>query len=359
MAGFTSSINYLAGNFHFLYIVGMNPPNFKESKAVIYAPLAGISDSPSRKIARRFGADITVSELISAEGVIRNGKGTLDLARFDDDERPFGLQLFGNNPESMALAAKRLSELDPDFIDINFGCPARKIVSKNGGSSILKDLKLMEMIISKMVNTINIPVTVKIRSGWKEKTPVYLEAGRIIQDCGASAVTLHPRYTTQGFDGKADWSQISEMKQALAIPVIGNGDISTPEDAKRMFDQTGCDAIMIGRASIGNPWIFQGVKEYLSAGNILPPPTARQRIELALEHLKMNIDYYGLPAGIYKMRSRFCWYIKGLPEASRIRGRLVRMESQSEIRDLLYKYLEEMEDQYDSRDKAIAAGFPD
>jgi tRNA-dihydrouridine synthase len=126
-----------------------------------------------------------------------------------------------------------------------------------------------------------------------------------------------------------------------------------------MFDQTGCDAIMIGRASIGNPWIFQGVKEYLSAGNILPPPTARQRIELALEHLKMNIDYYGLPAGIYKMRSRFCWYIKGLPGASRIRGRLVRMESQSEIRDLLYKYLEEMEDQYDSRDKAIAAGFPD
>ncbi len=350
-------INDLAENFRFLYIVGMNPPNFKESKAIIYAPLAGISDSPSRKIARRFGADITVSELISAEGLIRNGRGTLDLTRFDDDERPFGLQIFGGNPDSMALAANILSELEPDFIDINFGCPARKIVGKNGGSSILKDLKLMEKIICNVVNTVNIPVTVKMRSGWKEKTPVYLEAGRIIQNCGAAAVTLHPRSRTQGFDGKADWSQISELKQALAIPVIGNGDISTPEDAERMFDQTGCDALMIGRASIGNPWIFRNIKKYLRTGIVPPPPTVRQRIELALEHLDMNIEYYGLPSGIYRMRSRICWYFKGLPEASRIRGRLVRMETRSEIRDLFYKYLEEIKEQYDSSDKVTASSI--
>ncbi len=352
-------INCLAENFHFLYIVGMNPLNFKESKAVIYAPLAGISDSPSRKIARRFGADITVSELISAEGVIRNGRGTLNLARFDDYERPFGLQLFGKNPDSMASAAKILSELQPDFIDINFGCPARKIVGKNGGSSILKDLNLMEKIISSIVNSINIPVTVKMRSGWKEEEPVYLEAGQIIENCGASAVTLHPRSRTQGFTGKADWSQISELKQALGIPVIGNGDISTPGDARRMFDQTGCDAIMIGRASIGNPWIFRDIKEHLRTGDIPRPPTYRQRIELALEHLDMNIEHYGLPSGLYKMRSRFCRYIKGMPEASKIRGRLVRMESPSDLKDLLYKYLEEIEKQFDKSDKVFEAGIID
>jgi tRNA-dihydrouridine synthase B len=352
-------INSLAENFHFMYIVGMNPRNFKESRAVIYAPLAGISDSPSRKIARRFGADITISELISAEGVIRNGRGTLDLARFDDDERPFGLQLFGKNPESMALAAKILSEMEPDFIDINFGCPARKIVSKNGGSSILRDLELMEKIVANVVNIIGIPVTVKMRSGWDDETPVYLEAGRIIENCGASAVTLHPRSRSQGFDGKADWSQISELKQALGIPVIGNGDISTPEDARRMFDQTGCDAIMIGRASIGNPWIFRGIKEYLKTGIVPPPPTARQRIELALEHFDMNIEYYGLPSGLYKMRSRFCRYIKGFPGASRIRNRLVRLESPSEIKDLFYRYLEEIEERYDSSDRITAADIID
>lgn len=348
-------INCLAENFYFLYIVGMKPPNFKESKAVIYAPLSGISDSPSRKIARKFGADITVSELISAEGVIRKSKRTLDLARFDDDERPFGLQLFGSNPDSMALAAKILSELQPDFIDANFGCPARKIVGKNGGSSILKDLKLMEKIISNMVNAIDIPVTVKMRSGWKEDAPVYLEAGKIIENCGASAVTLHPRSRSQGFSGKADWEQIAELKRALTIPVIGNGDISMPEDAGRMFDSTGCDAIMVGRASIGNPWIFQGIKEYLKTGIAPPPPTARQRIELAMTHLDTNINYYGLPSGIHKMRSRFCRYIKGLPAASRIRGRLVRMESPSEIKNLLSDYVEEIEDNYDGSENIIAA----
>jgi tRNA-dihydrouridine synthase B len=349
-------INDLAENFRFMYIVGMNPPDFKESKAIIYAPLAGISDSPSRKIARRFGADVTVSELISAEGVIRNGKGTLDLARFDDEERPFGLQIFGGNPDSMALAAKILSELEPDLIDINFGCPARKIVGKNGGSSILKDLKLMEKIIRNVVRITEIPVTVKMRSGWKEKAPIYLEAGKIIENCGAAAVTLHPRSKAQGFDGKADWSQILNLKQALNIPVIGNGDITSPEDACRMFDQTGCDAIMIGRASIGNPWIFRNIKEFLKTGIVPPPPAARQRIELALEHFEMNIEYYGLPSGVYSMRSRFCRYVKGLPEASRIRGELVSMESPAEIEDLLYKYLKEIEEQFDGCNITASTG---
>ena len=169
--------------------------NFKESGAVIYAPMAGISDSPARRIARRFGADVTVSELVSSEGVIRNGKKTIELARFSEDERPFGIQIFGANPESMASAAQILAALNPDFIDINFGCPVRKVVGKNGGASILRDLRLMERIIAAVVRAVNLPITVKIRSGWQEDKPIYIEAGRVAQDSGASAVALHPRFS--------------------------------------------------------------------------------------------------------------------------------------------------------------------
>lgn len=317
--------------------------NFKESGAVVYAPMAGISDSPSRRIARRFGADITVSELVSSEGVVRNSKKTIDLGRFKQDERPFGIQIFGASPETMTSAARTLAEFAPDFIDINFGCPVRKVVGKNGGSSILRDLPLMGRIIAGVVQAVDVPVTVKIRSGWQENNPVFVEAGRVAQDSGASAVALHPRFRTQGFDGRAEWSHIGELKQALDIPVIGNGDVFCPEDAGRMFDETGCDAIMVGRASIGNPWIFERIKSFLKTGAYPPEPGPRQRIELALEHFALNIEYYGLPTAVYRMRSGFCRYIKGLPGAGLIRSRIIRLESPSEIKELLYKYLDDLE----------------
>lgn len=338
-----SSAIDLAGVSNSLYIVGMMFMDFKESPAVIYAPMAGISDSPSRRIARRLGADVSVSELISSEGVIRNGKKSIELARFVEDERPFGIQIFGASPESMAKATVILASLGPDFIDINFGCPVRKVVGKNGGSSVLRDLQLMERIIAAVVRVVDIPVTVKIRSGWQEDKPVYLEAGKVAQDSGAAAVALHPRFRSQGFDGRAEWSHIARLKEALDIPVIGNGDIFLPEDAREMYDRTGCDAIMIGRGSIGNPWIFQNIKSLLKTGACAPDPSPRQRIELALEHFEMSIEHYGLPQAVYRMRSGFCRYIKGLPGASEIRSKIIRLESTSEIKDLLCRYLADLE----------------
>jgi len=327
-----------------MYIVGMIRNNFTVSKAIIYAPLAGISDSPTRKLAVRFGADMTVSELISSEGIIRKSKRTLELAKFDDTEKPIGLQLFGANPDSIAEAARVLSSFGPDFIDINFGCPARKVVGKNGGSSVLRNLDLFKKIVMKVVKSIDLPVTVKMRSGWDGRSLTYIEAGKIAEDCGAAAVTLHPRTRAQGFSGRANWSQIAELKNALQIPVIGNGDIGNVVDAKRMFDQTGCDGIMLGRVSIGNPWICGRIKEYLKTGEIPPEPPIVERLQIALEHFDMTLNEFGIPHGIYKMRSRFAWYLKGLPGASNIRARINRSQSIEDIKKVILDYADELRD---------------
>lgn len=325
-----------------MYIVGMILDNFKMSKAIIYAPLAGISDSPARRIAVKHGADMTFSELISSEGVIRDSKRTLALAKFDNLERPIGLQLFGANPQSMAEAAKIISSLDPDFIDLNFGCPVRKVIAKNGGSSVLRDLGLFRKIISKVVEATKLPVTIKMRSGWDSESLVYLEGGKIAEDCGAAAVTLHPRTKSQGFSGNADWSQIAELKKSVNIPVIGNGDVKDVTDVKRMFDVTGCDGVMVGRASLGNPWMFGRIKKYLESGVIPAEPTFDEKIEVALEHFDMALEEFGMTHGIYKMRSRFGWYIKGMPGASEIRLRINHSLSVDEIKDIVNSYKESL-----------------
>lgn len=304
--------------------------------------MAGISDSPARRIARRFGADMTVSELISAEGISRDCRRTYDLARFDNLERPIGLQIFGANPESMARAASQLAELNPDFIDINFGCPARKIVGKNGGSSILRDLDLLAVIVGQVVKAVNLPVTAKIRSGWDSTELTYLEVGKIIEQAGAAAIIIHPRTKTQAFSGQADWEVIRELKANLSIKVIGNGDIHSPEDARRMFDTTGCDAIMIGRAAIGNPWIFNRIKRYLSTGEIPPEPSPRERIELAIDHLELNIEYHGMPHAVFRMRGQFCYYLRGLRGSNEIRASINRLLSPDDIKELLFNYIDKL-----------------
>jgi tRNA-dihydrouridine synthase B len=319
--------------------------NFKGQKTIIFAPLAGISDSPARLIAREFGSDIVISGLISAEGLIRGCRKTWELADFRNSERPVGLQLFGANPESMARAAADLARLAPDFIDINFGCPARKIVDKNGGSSVLRDLELLKNIVVGVVQAVDIPVTVKMRAGWDDSELIFLQAGEIVENAGAAAVTIHPRTKIQGFSGTADWSRIKELKARLSIPVIGNGDINSPEDAKRMFDETGCDSIMIGRAAVGNPWIFKQVKGYLENGQLLPKPEPHEKIELALRHFDMMVEYYGLPRAIFKMRSQLCWYLRGLPKSSEIKTAINKLLSPSQIKDLLYSYRDSFVDQ--------------
>jgi tRNA-dihydrouridine synthase B len=319
--------------------------NFKHSRTIIYAPLAGISDSPARRLARKFGADATVTELIAIEGIIRKCQRTMELTRFDDSERPLGIQLFGADPDHIIEAAKIVETLNPDFIDINFGCPARKIVERNGGSSILRDLQLLEKIVSGVVKAVRLPVTVKTRSGWDATSLVYLKAGKIAEDCGAAAIAFHPRTKEQYFSGASDWSQIARLKETLSIPVIGNGDVCSPEDAKRMFDETGCDAVMIGRGSIGNPWIFNRTKHYLTTGELLPEPSWRQKIETALEHLDAMIAYYGNPRGIFKMRSHFCHYLKGMPGSAGIRVEIIRLTLVEEIQTLLLEYVAMLEAQ--------------
>jgi tRNA-dihydrouridine synthase B len=318
-------------------------PNFIKNNAIVYAPMAGITDSPARKLAKRFGADIVISGLISAEGVIRNSVKTWDLARFHNSERPIGLQIFGANPQSMAGAAAALSTLKPDFIDINFGCPARKIVGKNGGSSVLRDLKLLEKIVISVVKSIDIPVTVKMRAGWDTNELTFLEAGKIIEDCGVAALTFHPRTRMQGFAGKSDWKLISILKERISIPIIGNGDIFTPEDARRMLIETGCDAIMIGRGSLGNPMLFKRIKRLLEYNELIPEQSGVQCIDLALEHFEMMIEHFGLPHSVYKMRSQFCYYLRGLQGSAEIKTAVNRLQAPSEIRALLLDYRNSLE----------------
>jgi nifR3 family TIM-barrel protein len=304
--------------------------------------MAGISDSPARRLARRFGADATVSELVASEGIVRRCRHTNELYRFHDSERPIGIQLFGANPERVAAAAAIIVGQKPDFIDLNFGCPARKVVERNGGSAVLKDLPTLGHIISAVVQAVTVPVTVKIRSGWDIDSLVYLEAGRIIEDSGAAAVTLHARTRMQGFSGEADWDMIAQLKHHLKIPVIGNGDIFAPEDAARMFELTGCDAVMLGRGAMGNPWLFSRIQHHLATGEVPPEPSWGERIELALEHLDMAIAHYGFPRGVFKMRSQFCHYLRGMPGSAGIRSTINRLLAIEEIRATLRGYVVEI-----------------
>jgi len=318
--------------------------NFKAYIKVMLAPAAGVTDSITRQLARKWGADATVTELISSEGLIRKCKKTNALMAFDQAERPLGIQLFGARPEVMARAAAIAAESEPDFIDLNFGCPAKKVVGKNGGSSMLKNLPDLEKIVKLVVDVVDIPVTIKFRSGWDKDSIVAVDVARIAEDNGAAAVCLHPRTRTQGFSGEADWSLIKDIKQAVSIPVIGSGDIDGPQKAKEMFDRTGCDTVMICRASFGNPWIFQRTKHYLETGELLPEPDIDIRIDTALDHLRLSIDKYGSFTGLIRMRSKLCRYLKGLPGSSKLRSKLVLLPSEEDVIELFESYRQSLKD---------------
>lgn len=304
---------------------------------VFSAPLAGISNRPFRVLARRAGAAITYTEMVSSEAIIRDQKRTLSMIEFGPDEQPLGVQLFGADPEVMGKAAQIVAQrFRPDLIDLNFGCPVKKVVNKNGGAAVLKDMNLTGAIIGAAVQGAGgVPVTVKIRSGWDDTDPVYLEVGRIAQDAGAAGITLHARSRAGAFSGKADWSDIQRLKAAISIPVIGNGDVTSPLDASRMLDETGCDAVMVGRAALGNPFIFSEINEYLKTGSLSTGPTRAQRLEMAWLHARLMCEMFGEPQGTRKIRKHFSWYCKGFPGASELRQRLVRIESLAELEGVL------------------------
>ena len=306
------------------------------------APLAGISNRPFRVLATRLGAALTYTEMVSSEGIIRRQKRTMAMLKFQPDEQPLGIQLFGANPEVMGQAAMIVGQqFRPDLIDINFGCPVKKVVQKNGGAAVLKDLVLTGEIIRAVVEAAgDIPVTIKIRSGWDETTPVYIEAGLIAQQAGAAGVTLHARSRSRGFAGEADWSAIKKLKEVVAIPVIGNGDIKTPLDASRMIDQTGCDAVMIGRVSFGDPFIFGRVNHYLETGELLPEPSIPETIELALEHARLMTEVYGEERGAKMMRRHLGWYVKGWPGATELRPLLFQVKSIEDIKTVFNSFID-------------------
>jgi len=307
------------------------------------APMAGVSESPFRRLCRRFGADVVVTEFLSAEGIRRENRATLDKLRFGADERPIGVQIFGADPTAMGEAARLVTDVfEPEFIDINFGCPVKKVVRRNGGSGCLKDLNLVESVIKSVSASTHLPVTVKIRSGWDEATRDPVSIALRCQDAGAQAITLHPRTRTQMYAGAADWDEIARLVDALAIPVIGNGDVHTPEDILRMRRHTGCAGIMIARGSFGNPWLFAQGRDLLEGRAKRPDPTPDERFAVAREHARLAVRVQGdTRKTVIEFRKHLGWYTRGLPGAAELRQRLFQVETMAAAEAIFAAYLEE------------------
>ena len=282
------------------------------------APMAGITNLPMRLLARDNGASLCFTEMVSVNGLVREGEKSFDLVRSIPDDRPLGIQIFGDDPGTLAHGA-RLVEAYGDLIDINMGCPVRKVVGTGAGSALLREPARVAAIIRAVRAATPLPLTIKIRSGWHAGDNNFLEIGRIAEAEGCDAVTLHPRSRSQMFDGHADWSHLAEMKRALAIPVIGSGDLFRAEDAVAMMEQTGCDGVMVARGGLGYPWMFREIGSLLDGG-IPTPPTAEERRTTALKHLELFIALSGEAVAVREMRKHLAWYARGLPGAARFRA---------------------------------------
>lgn len=306
------------------------------------APMAGVSEPPFRRLCRSFGADVVVSEFLSCEGLRRGVKSVHDGAYFTTAERPIGIQLYGADATGMAEAAELVTRhYQPDFIDINFGCPVKKVVRRNGGSGCLQDLDLVQRIIRAVRTATHLPVTVKIRSGWDESLRDPVAIGLRCQDAGAQALTLHPRTRTQMYHGRAAWDEIAAVRAALSVPVIGNGDITTAGDAYRMWRETGCDGVMIARGSFGNPWIFEQARALLDGRAARPTPAAAERFAVALRHARLQLEIKGNDRHTaVEFRKHLGWYTKGLPGAAELRRELHQVESMGEVERIFAEYLE-------------------
>lgn len=306
-------------------------------KPLLLAPMEDITDPSFRFMCKSFGASLMYSEFISADGLIRNGEKSVKKLNIYDHERPIGIQLYGHTPESMIEATRIAEHARPDIIDINFGCPVRRIAASGAGAGMITNLPLMIKITDTVVKTTNIPVTVKTRLGWDEKNKNIIEIAERLQDVGIKAITIHGRTKIQMFKGRADWTLIGKVKNnpRMKIPVFGNGDISGPESAKDAFDKYGIDGIMIGRATIGRPWIFREIREYLDTDNYIKPFSLPEKVNLVKEHFKRSLEAKGEPRGIYEMRRHFSNYFKGLPDSKNLRIKLLTSADTAEIYNLL------------------------
>jgi tRNA-dihydrouridine synthase B len=320
----------------------MRLPYFADCRVpLLLAPMAGVSEPPFRQICRGMGADVVLSEFLSSEAIRRRIRRTLEGADFEECERPIGIQIYGADARAMAEATALITEhYKPEFIDINFGCPVKKVVQRNGGSGCLRDLELVAQIIRACVAATHLPITVKTRSGWSDELRDPVGIARRMQDAGAKAFTLHARTRTQMFGGKANWDEIARVVDALDIPVIGNGDIQTGEDVVRMVRHTGCAGVMIGRGAFGNPWLFRNARALLAGQTKPPAPTAEERFQVALEQARLAIRLQGdSRKTVIEFRKHFGWYTKGLHGASELRARLFQVESLAEAEAIFGAYL--------------------
>ena len=313
------------------------------STPLFLAPQAGVSESPFRRLCRRFGADVVSTEFLSADGIMHGNRQTRRRLRFEEDERPIGIQIFGSDPRTMGEASALVTELfGPDFVDINFGCPVKKVVKRNGGSGCLRDLDLVERIIKAVAAHTHLPVTTKIRSGYDEPSRDPVGIGLRCQDAGSRMVTLHARTRTDMYSGRARWEEIGALVDALEVPVVGNGDVRTGADALRMKEQTDCAGVMIARASHGSPWIFREARAALDGRPVPRAPTVEERFEICLEHIRGGIEFGGPDSGrtLIDFRKHLGWYAKGLPDGRRLRSELFRVTTLEEVESLMAGYLD-------------------
>src|SRR5882724_1465314 len=304
---------------------------------LLLAPMEDVSDPPFRYVCKKYGADLMYSEFISSEGLIRDAIKSRQKLDFFEYERPFGIQIFGGDEEAMALSAKIINTTNPDLVDINFGCPVKKVVCKGAGAAVLKDVDLMVRLTSAVVRSTNLPVTVKTRLGWDDQSKNIEEVAERLQDAGIKALTVHGRTRSQLYKGEADWTLIAKVKNnpRIHIPIFGNGDIDSPEKALEYKNRYGIDGIMIGRAAIGYPWIFNEIKHFFNTGEHLPPPTIEDRIAVCKKHLHKSFEWKGPLVGIFEMRRHYANYLKGMPNIKDYRYKLVTLKSVEEINEVL------------------------
>ena len=312
--------------------------NIELSAPVALAPMAGITDLPFRLISRRMGAGMTVSEMVSAKGLLYKNVKTTDMLQIDPGERPTAIQLFGSVPDELAEAARIVEASGADMIDFNMGCPVPKIVNNGEGSALMKNSKLAHDILAAMVRAVKIPVTVKFRAGWDEEHLNAVEIAKAVEAAGVSCIAVHGRTRVQFYEGKANWSIIGDVKKAVGIPVFGNGDIVSVESGLRMISETNVDGLMVGRGADGNPWIFRELAAALTGKEIPKAPSLEERLSLAREHLQMLIDFKGEYISVKEMRRHISAYLKGMPHAAEFRARFHKMNTQIEFENLLDEY---------------------
>lgn len=315
--------------------------NIELKNNIILAPMAGLTDLPFRMICEKYEPGLVVTEMVSSKAIQYNDEKTKKLLNVEGEKRPISVQIFGSDIKAMSYAAKYVSKI-ADIVDINMGCPAPKVVKNGDGSKLLLDLKKVEEITKVVVESSEKPVTVKIRKGWDSNNIVAIDAAQAIERAGAKAITVHGRTRAEFYTGKADWNIIKKVKESVNIPVIGNGDIKTVEDAKRMFEEIGCDGIMIARGTLGNPWIFEQIRTYLETGKVREIDN-KEKLDIILEHIDLEIKEKGEYTGIREMRKHICYYLKGMDQASSIRDRINHLETENEVKQALEEYFNKID----------------